>query len=204
MIGVDEAGRGPVFGSMFVAAVKANPSDIPDIVDDSKNLTNNQVADIATQLRSNDSISYAIVEVTSDTIDTVDDMTEVSSRAYAESASELDGKKVVLDAFTTTEKVAGENVAIRLPSSVNVSSVHGADEKFDCVSAASILAKDAREKHVEQLKERFGDIGSGYPSDPNTREFLHDYVQQNRSLPSFARQSWKTSKDALSEYGTEE
>jgi ribonuclease HII len=40
--------------------------------------------------------------------------------------------------------------------------------------AASILAKVTREEEVEKIKERYtkyGDIGSGYPSDPKTKEF---------------------------------
>jgi ribonuclease HII len=40
-------------------------------------------------------------------------------------------------------------------------------------------------------------MGSGYPSDSITREFLQKYILENGALPSCARKSWKTSKDML-------
>ncbi|MUV90133.1 ribonuclease HII, partial [Halapricum sp. CBA1109] len=36
--GVDEAGKGPVLGSMFAAAVRADPADLPADVGDSKTI----------------------------------------------------------------------------------------------------------------------------------------------------------------------
>ena len=40
-------------------------------------------------------------------------------------------------------------------------------------------------------------MGSGYPSDPNTREFLESYVDTHGELPSCARESWSTCEDVL-------
>jgi len=40
-------------------------------------------------------------------------------------------------------------------------------------------------------------VGSGYPSDPTTRDFLREYVTEHDSLPDCARASWQTSQDAL-------
>jgi len=42
---------------------------------------------------------------------------------------------------------------------------------------------------------------SGYPSDPKTKKYLADYVEQNKKLPPFARIFWSTSTNALNKIG---
>jgi ribonuclease HII len=44
------------------------------------------------------------------------------------------------------------------------------------------------------------DIGSGYPADPKTIQFLEKYVEEHGSLPDFARSSWETSRNLLERY----
>ena len=54
---------------------------------------------------------------------------------------------------------------------------------------------------IEQLADEVGmEIGSGYPSDPKTIRFLENWVKDNDSLPSFARDSWETSKRILGKF----
>jgi ribonuclease HII len=67
-----------------------------------------------------------------------------------------------------------------------------ADELYPAVSAASILAKEAREEHVKRLKLRYGDFGSGYPSDRKTREWL----KHNFDKP-IVRRKWRTVQRVL-------
>jgi ribonuclease HII len=55
----------------------------------------------------------------------------------------------------------------------------------------------ARDAHVDALAAEYGDVGSGYPGDATTREFLDDYVAAHDCLPDCARASWKTSQDVL-------
>ncbi|ELZ07501.1 ribonuclease HII [Natrialba aegyptia] len=74
---------------------------------------------------------------------------------------------------------------------------HGADEDSPIVGAASIVAKVARDAHVETIADEFGSVGSGYPSDPTTREFLERYVDEHGELPPVARTSWATCEDVL-------
>jgi ribonuclease HII len=65
------------------------------------------------------------------------------------------------------------------------------------VAAASIVAKVERDRHVDDLRAEYGEVGSGYPSDPTTRTFLRDYVRDHGELPACARTSWKTCDDVL-------
>jgi len=69
-----------------------------------------------------------------------------------------------------------------------------ADRKYVAVSAASIVAKVKRDAEMAALRRRYGDLGSGYSSDPRTIAFLERWVQERGRLPEFARRSWDTAR----------
>jgi ribonuclease HII len=75
---------------------------------------------------------------------------------------------------------------------VTIEAAHGADGSDALVGAASIIAKSARERHVASLADRFGEVGSGYPSDPTTRSFLRRYLEDHGTFPPPTRRSWST------------
>jgi ribonuclease HII len=62
------------------------------------------------------------------------------------------------------------------------------------VSAASIIAKVERDKVIEGLKEKHGDFGSGYITDPKTIRFLEQWITKFGTYPDFVRKSWKPAK----------
>ena len=68
---------------------------------------------------------------------------------------------------------------------------HKADMNYPSVASASIIAKVIRDEAIEKLKEKYGDLGSGYPADPKTKEFLIHNV--DKGLP-FIRYSWETAR----------
>ena len=65
------------------------------------------------------------------------------------------------------------------------------------MAAASVVAKVERDAAVADIAAEYGDVGSGYPSDPTTRAFLRRYVDEHGRLPECARESWQTSRDVL-------
>lgn len=204
LIGVDEAGRGPVLGSMFVVAVAVtDPAVLPADVADSKSLTERDRARLAGVLSEDDRIDHASVEVTPAMIDDASGRLNHLTAATAARAivTVLDGSgegsTAVVDACDTDEARYADSVRTHLPSEIEVVAEHGADRNHRIVSAASILAKDRRERHVASLATQYGDVGSGYPSDPTTRAFLADYVEEHGELPACARASWGTSQDLL-------
>lgn len=76
----------------------------------------------------------------------------------------------------------------------NLVAENKADEKYVCVSAASILAKTKRDESMVEFRARyepeFGPIGgNGYVND-KTRAFLEAYEQRYQELPPEARKSW--------------
>ncbi|PSP49828.1 ribonuclease HII [Halobacteriales archaeon QH_1_68_42] len=210
--GVDEAGKGPVLGSMFAAAVVADPAELPGDVGDSKGIPPERREELAAEIREV-AAAVGVAEIPVERIDDeATDMNSLTVAAQAEALSvamaDIDSGDVdgtlsgYVDAGDTNavrfERRVSEGVADRLDdASPDVRAEHGADETYPVVGAASIVAKVERDAHVAALAAEHGDVGSGYPSDPATREFLEGYVAEHGDLPSCARASWKTSQDAL-------
>lgn len=198
--GADEAGKGPAVGSMFAAAIAGPAAAIPDDVDDSKRLSDARRADLARAIRGAEELQTAVAEVPVERIDAPEtDMNTLTVAAQAEALSAVlsGGERGIVDAGDTDEGRFADRVAERLPVDVALTAEHGADGRYPHVAAASVLAKEAREDHVAALAERYGEVGSGYPSDPTTRAFLADYVDREGELPACARASWGTCEDVL-------
>ena len=210
--GVDEAGKGPVLGSMFAAAVVADPAELPGDVGDSKGIAPDRREELAAEIRGV-AAAVGVAEIPGERID--DEATDMNSltvaaqaEALAAAAADFDSGDAdgalsgYVDAGDTNavrfERRVAESVADRLDgANPDVRAEHRADETYPVVGAASIVAKVERDAHVDRLAAEHGDVGSGYPSDPTTREFLEGYVAEHGSLPPCARASWKTSQDAL-------
>jgi len=60
------------------------------------------------------------------------------------------------------------------------------------VAAASIIAKETREREIKKIKNEIGNFGSGYPADKRTIKFLKAFYGDNHKWPTGARKSWKT------------
>jgi ribonuclease HII len=203
VIGVDEAGKGPVLGPMVLAAVRADPAALPDDVDDSKRLSASRRTELAAALRRDPDVTVGVAVVGTDRID--DPATDMNSltvagQAEAVAAVARDGDRVVADASDVSESRFADRLADRLReagATVDVTAEHRADERHAVVGAASVVAKVERDARVDALAEEYGDVGSGYPSDPTTRTFLREFVRDRGSLPACARESWQTCADLL-------
>ncbi|RLN01923.1 ribonuclease HII [Haloarcula sp. Atlit-7R] len=197
--GVDEAGKGPVLGSMFAAAVRADPAVLPDGVGDSKDIRPERRERLAEEIREL-ADAVGVVEIPVERIDadgTDMNTLTVDAQAAALSSVARDGLSGTVDAGDTDATRFGHRVAEAVDADVTVRAEHGADETDPVVGAASIIAKVARDTHVADLAGEYGDVGSGYPSDPTTRAFLADYVERHGELPACARRSWSTCDDVL-------
>ena len=196
--GVDEAGKGPVLGSMFAAAVRCEPTALPDGVGDSKAIAPARREELAVRIR--EVAAVGVAEIPVQRIDDPEtDMNALTVVAHAEALDPVatDGLGGTVDAGDANADRFGERVAARVGADVSLAAEHGADASDPLVGAASIVAKVERDAHVERLAETYGEVGSGYPSDPTTRAFLREYVDQNDGLPTCARTSWSTCDDVL-------
>jgi ribonuclease HII len=191
--GVDEAGKGPVMGSMFVAAVRAPDGRIPDGIDDSKRLTEAARESLADRLRADDRVTIGLVEISPDRID-AENMNDLTVKAHAEAIDAIahPGDRGHCDAADVDAERFRSRIEDRIDTDVTIEASHGADADSALVGAASIIAKSERERHVETLEDRFGEVGSGYPSDPTTRTFLRQYFSEHGVFPPLTRTSWST------------
>lgn len=201
VIGVDEAGRGPVLGSLFVAAIHTPRRDrLPADVDDSKRLEANHRQRLAEQILEDAGIDVAVVEISPRRIDrSVRPLTALVADGFAAAIDRLAAEEstIVVDTGERDTERFARRVERAATASISVTASVGADRSDPAVSAASIVAKEHRERHVDDLVDRYGDIGSGYPSDPTTRAFLASYVDEHMTLPACARRCWQTSRDVL-------
>lgn len=200
LAGIDEAGRGPVIGPMVIAAVvvdERNVSKLEELgVKDSKKLTSKRrerlFDEIIALLE-----DYVILELWPEEIDsrqgTLNEF-EVENFVKALNSLKVRPDVIYIDAADVKEARFGEDIRKRLDFEAKIIAEHKADDKFVPVSAASIIAKVTRDRAIEKLKERYGEIGSGYPSDPRTRTFLEEYYREHGEFPPIVRRSWKTLK----------
>ncbi|MFB6282133.1 MAG: ribonuclease HII [Haloferacaceae archaeon] len=198
-IGADEAGKGPVLGPMVAAAVRAPPGSLPDGVDDSKRLSADRRADLAARIRDRGTVAVETVGV--DRIDDPStDMTglAVAAQAAAVAAVAAPGDRVLADAADVDPDRFGRRVADAVGVPVDVVAEHGADAAHASVGAASVVAKVERDRRMAAIAGEYDRaVGSGYPSDPTTREFLREYVREHGRLPDCARTTWRTCDDLL-------
>ena len=197
-VGVDEAGKGPVLGSMFAAAVAADPEALPADVGDSKGIDPERREQLALAIREVGRVGVAEVSV-AEIDDPETDMNTLTVVAHARALERIAdaGGSAIVDAGDTNAVRFGTRLSDRRDVDLDVRAEHEADENHAVVGAASIVAKVARDAHVDALAAKYGPLGSGYPSDPTTREFLETYVDRHGELPPCARESWQTSSDVL-------
>jgi len=202
--GVDEAGRGSVIGPLVIAGVllpRDRVRDLKDIgVKDSKLVTPKQRLKLAGEIeRVATAISYK--EISAAEIDRVVSagrkhfkLNYLEAKFMAKVIDDLRPNAVYVDAADVVAERFGKHIADMASFKVKVISEHKADMRYPIVSSASILAKVRRDNLVARLRERYGKLGSGYPSDSATLEFLHLWIKRHKEYPRFVRRSWKTAK----------
>lgn len=114
------------------------------------------------------------------------------ARAHAQVITKLAPTCAYVDACDVNCFRYAEMVRSNLDVRCEIVSEHHADEKYMVVSAASIVAKVVRDRAIDMLAKKYGEIGSGYPSDQVTIRWLSSYIGEHSSPPSIARRSWKT------------
>jgi len=202
LCGIDEAGRGPVLGPMVVAGVLVE-SDAPLRqlnVRDSKKLTPERREALAPEIMK---ISkYEVVVVSAEDIDAMRSemsLNDFEARIFAGIIEKLKPDTAYVDAADVDEIEFKKAILNAMHQPVDIVSKHQADELFPVVSAASILAKVRRDAEVKKIEAEFGrPIGSGYPSDQVTINFLEEWLKEKGTLPPHCRMTWDTSKKLLS------
>ncbi len=192
---MDEAGKGSVLGPLVVAAVGvSSESRLSGIgVKDSKLLAPAERERLYPLIRRRCTVATLTIHAEEiDAIRTEMTMNACVARAHARVIAKLSPVRAYVDACDVNCLRYAEMVKAQLPSPCEIVSEHHADEKFMVVSAASIVAKVLRDREINRLAKKYGEIGSGYPSDAVTIRWLTGYIGDHPSPPQIARRSWKT------------
>lgn len=200
--GVDEAGRGPLLGPMVIAIASISREKEELLVRmgvrDSKALTPSRRRALRALLeRVLDYYAVRVVEPAEvDEAVSKGQLNLLEARIIAElvrqAASEVELEVVYVDSPDPVPERFERLLTSLIREGVRVVAENGADAKYVVVGAASIIAKTERDRIVEELKRKYGDFGSGYPSDPKTREFAERWLREHGEPPPFARKSWST------------
>ena len=200
--GVDEAGRGPLLGPMVIAIASISREKEELLVRmgvrDSKALTPSRRRALRALLeRVLDYYAVRVVEPAEvDEAVSKGQLNLLEARIIAElvrqAASEVELEVVYIDSPDPVPERFERLLTSLIREGVRVVAENGADAKYVVVGAASIIAKTERDRIVEELKRKYGDFGSGYPSDPKTREFAERWLREHGEPPPFARKSWST------------
>jgi ribonuclease HII len=193
--GVDEAGKGSVLGPMVIAAVGVSSESVftEFEVADSKLLSPKVRERLYFSIRKRFRVATVRIDAHEiDEIRTGMTMNACVARAHARAIDKLSPAIAYVDACDVNAFRYADMVKSHLETSCEIISEHKADRTFKVVSAASIVAKVTRDRAITALSKKYGEIGSGYPSDPVTLAFLSAYIDEYKCPPPIARKSWKT------------
>lgn len=209
IIGIDEAGKGPVLGSLYigVSIIKVDENycekDFENYlneigVDDSKKIKQNKRVEILKKIKSKENVKVDFVEITPKQIDGSDNLNELEINNIVSIIEKQKADKIYIDALTANPEKFKEKILTKLSYIPKLICENKADEKYKIVGLASLSAKVERESHMENLKKKFNiELGSGYPGDMKTKNFLKENYK-NEKYEKIIRKSWKTYKNLVS------
>lgn len=226
VLGVDEAGRGPVLGAMVYGISYCLESYHDQLKKkygfaDSKTLKDSKRQELF-QLIDNeadelyDNVGWATCTMTAKDISSGMLRSGVGAYNLNEQAHDTTIKLIreVLDAGVNLEKIFVDTVGP--PASyqaklkgffpgIDITVAKKADSIYPIVSTASVVAKVTRDLNLEWYNREMYDgqrLGSGYPSDPNTSAWLNGNVDKVFGWShGLIRFSWQTAKDSLEKKG---
>lgn len=216
IMGLDEAGKGPVLGNLFIGAILCTPDQIDILkqngVTDSKQISPSKRKELYNNIIKQNCIKYFVKEITIETIDKnlkkrgEKSLNDLEMEAMSDLIAEFRPDEVYIDAFLSNEEKFKQELIEKLSTKMdptkipNIIAKNKADSLFTIVGAASILAKVERDALIDSYRPQFleyGDIGSGYSSDETTIKFLKNYIIKNKHPPSIARKSWATTENLV-------
>lgn len=205
ILGIDEAGKGPVIGPLVICGYLINEDKLTELsqtgVKDSKMLTPAKRSKLEPLLKEM-ADDVIILKMSASEIDTLRDVTNLNRLEIGKMSRIINmirPDKVIIDAIEANVKAFKKKVCRDLDHECEIICENYADKNHIEVSAASIMAKVCRDREIEELRRIYGDIGSGYTSDPVTIAFLKNWIKKNKEFPDFVRRSWITAQLMMEE-----
>jgi ribonuclease HII len=179
-IGVDEVGRGPLFGRVYTAAVilpKDDSFDHSKMKDSKKFHSKKKIEEVAEYIREN-AIAYYISYEDEKVIDEIN-ILQATQRSMRTSIMEVRKQLLVTEKKEPNTKIhllIDGNYFIPITflnkdtnkiETIPYDFIEGGDNKYSAIAAASILAKVERDKYIEELCVANPDLVEKYSLDTN-------------------------------------
>ena len=142
--GVDEAGRGPLYGSVYAAAVILKKEDLIEGVNDSKKLSPKKREALFEEIKKR-ALCYSVAYATAEEIDNIN----ILNATMLAMTRAVEGLKVKPDVA-----LIDGNRAPNL-NGIKTEWIIGGDGKSASVAAASILAKVSRDRELLSEDEKY-------------------------------------------------
>lgn len=201
ILGIDEAGRGPVLGPLVIAGVLCEDQEMLRSlgVRDSKKVTPQRRRGLAQEIERLAEVK--VLRISAAELDSAMDdasLNIVEARNFAKLISDMAPDEAIVDCADTSERRFRAQVLRHLGYEIPLTVEHRADERYPVVSAASIVAKVKRDEEMTSISKELGPAGSGYAHDPQTIAFLEAYLRDHQEMPPHVRKRWKTSQRLMS------
>lgn len=182
--GCDEAGRGPLAGPVFAAAVILPADFQSELLNDSKQMTEaarNRMRPIIER----EALAYAIAQVTAEEIDRINILNaSILAMHRALALLKVQPQHILVDGNRFKPYMPENSLAIPHHTVVK------GDAKYLSIAAASVLAKTARDAYMRQLHAQYPNYGwehnMGYPTAEHRRAILqHGLTPYHRKTFTF-------------------
>jgi ribonuclease HII len=203
--GIDEAGRGSLLGPIIVAGVCVTKKSISEMVEngikDSK-LLSPKKREVLFGHVINVAESICVCRINIEDIDFHvfrNNLNLLEAEAMAITIRNMKSDKTYVDSCDVNPSRYQRTIKSFLKqNNTKLVSMHHADRLSVVVSGASIIAKVIRDSELSKIRIKYGDVGSGYPSDKKTLKFVKEWFRQKNEIPPFARKSWKPAQMIVS------
>ena len=155
--GLDEAGRGPLFGRVYVASVILPQEDFNhELIKDSKKLSERKRLIIADYIK-----DYSIDWVVHYKDEKYIDKHNIFKANYDAMHEALD-KMLVTPEYILVDGNYFKPFSDRNGNFISHTTIVKGDDKYTSIAAASILAKVERDKYIEELCEKYPGLNEKY------------------------------------------
>ena len=197
ILGIDEAGRGSVIGPLVIGSVLIKRKKLRYLdrmgVKDSKRLSSKKRTVVARKIKKLCEFKTIIIEA--DERDhqrkTGTNLNKIETNAMIKIIQSFNPDMCCIDCIDVNEE-RFHNKIQHINHKMKVITEHKADDTYQIVSAASIIAKVERDKQLAIIRKEYGAVGSGYPSDKYTIDYLKSL---NGNYPPIVRTTWNTVKN---------
>jgi len=206
-LGMDEAGRGPLFGRLYVAGtILPKGNDFRhDLMKDSKRFhSKKKIKEMSDYIKEN-AIAWSVQYIDCDVIDNINIRESVHKGMH----------NVVKDILEQSSQINKENVFLLIDGnhfkpysyyneeteefrSVPHQTIEGGDNKYTHIAAASILAKVARDEYIKELCEQYPQLSQRYGIEKNqgygTKQHLEGILEHG--ISQWHRKSYGRCKES--------